>query len=74
MGGGVDESGDEHIEVVALDNVEGVEQVDFIKLDVEGAEPFALEGARQTIKRDMPNLAICVYHDWDDWLTVSHIS
>jgi FkbM family methyltransferase len=69
-GGCVDESGDEHIEAVALDNIAGGEQVDFFKLDVEGAEPFALEGARQTIRRDMPNCAICIYHNWEDWLTV----
>jgi FkbM family methyltransferase len=34
----------------------------FIKLDIEGFEPDALEGARQTIRRHAPVLAVCVYH------------
>ncbi|MCM2268263.1 MAG: FkbM family methyltransferase [Elusimicrobiales bacterium] len=34
----------------------------FIKLDVEGAELEALKGAAETIKRNRPKLAVCVYH------------
>jgi FkbM family methyltransferase len=37
----------------------------FIKLDIEGFEVAALEGARQTIARDAPILAVCVYHRQD---------
>jgi FkbM family methyltransferase len=37
----------------------------FIKLDIEGFEIDALEGARQTIERLGPILAICVYHRQD---------
>jgi FkbM family methyltransferase len=33
-----------------------------IKLDVEGAEELALEGAADTIRRYRPGLAVCVYH------------
>jgi len=35
---------------------EGVERVDAIKVDVEGAEPLVLEGAVKTIERDRPVL------------------
>jgi FkbM family methyltransferase len=36
----------------------GLERVDFIKMDVEGAELEALEGARKTIARDQPRMAL----------------
>ena len=37
----------------------------FIKLDIEGAEPDALLGARETIRADGPVVAVCVYHRQD---------
>lgn len=37
----------------------------FIKLDIEGAEPDALDGARGTIEREAPVIAVCVYHRQD---------
>ena len=40
-----------------------MERVDFIKMDIEGAEPKALIGAERTIREHRPQLAISVYHD-----------
>jgi FkbM family methyltransferase len=34
----------------------------YIKFDIEGSEPDALEGGRQTITCHRPKMAVCVYH------------
>ena len=49
----------------ALDNVIK-EDVDFIKYDVEGAEHRALVGARNTIRRCVPEMLISLYHRNED--------
>ena len=45
-------------------------KVDFIKMDIEGAEPFALKGAIETIKKFRPTLAIAIYHSMDDFVNI----
>ena len=47
-----------------------LERVDFIKMDIEGAEVKALEGARETIARFHPRMALSVYHAPDHPQTV----
>jgi FkbM family methyltransferase len=44
----------------------GIEHVDFIKMDIEGAERHALAGAARTIQRSRPRMTICSYHLLDD--------
>jgi len=59
-------NGNSHIAAVALDHLLPTEQVDFIKLDIEGAEALALQGARQLIARSRPVLAVSLYHHPSD--------
>ncbi len=40
-------------------------KVDFIKMDIEGAEPNALDGARNVIARFKPRLSLSAYHAAD---------
>ena len=43
-----------------------LERVDYIKLDIEGAERRALAGAKNTLAKYHPRMAVCVYHLSDD--------
>ncbi|MDE2524636.1 MAG: FkbM family methyltransferase, partial [Methanocorpusculum sp.] len=57
----------EIISTVALDNMSFDESCDiFIKMDIEGSEMKALNGAEKLIRERKPNLAICVYHKPND--------
>jgi FkbM family methyltransferase len=48
----------------------GLSKVDFIKMDVEGAELDALRGAEASIRRHRPKLAISIYHNPQDVETI----
>lgn len=52
----------------------GLERIDFIKMDIEGAEVRALEGARRTLARFHPRLSIAVYHEWDHAAEVPRVA
>jgi FkbM family methyltransferase len=54
------------VDVVSLDQFFKNEKITFIKMDIEGAEKEALEGAKKLIISYKPKLAICVYHKPDD--------
>jgi FkbM family methyltransferase len=43
-----------------------LDRVDFIKMDIEGAEVEAVRGGRATIARFRPRMALSVYHEPDD--------
>lgn len=54
------------IHVTSIDETVKGSPVSFIKMNIEGAERAALEGAAHTIKRYKPKLAVSVYHKPSD--------
>ncbi|HTB07966.1 MAG TPA: FkbM family methyltransferase [Bacteroidia bacterium] len=44
-----------------------INKLDLIKADIEGAEPYVLKGAINSLKRFTPRLAITIYHSMGDF-------
>ncbi len=64
----LDKNGANKVKVYAIDDFVkeyNIPNIDFIKMDVEGAELLALEGARELIKNTGPDLALSAYHQPD---------
>jgi len=62
-------SGEYLAEITTIDSFvqeNNLARVDFIKADIEGYERYMLEGAKETLKKFAPKLAICSYHLPDD--------
>jgi len=60
------EAGADFVEVVSIDEFveeERIPHIDYIKMDIEGAELPALVGAYKTIRQFHPYLAISIYHN-----------
>jgi FkbM family methyltransferase len=70
--GRVSESGSDRALTVRAVTLDGIvdelklDRVDFIKMDIEGAERHALAGAERLLAAQKPRLAICIYHAADD--------
>lgn len=43
-----------------------IKRIDFIKIDAEGSEKEIIKGARETIKKFKPRMAISAYHSFED--------
>ena len=72
-GSGIGE-GDLEVECVTLDRVlKDRPGPSHIKMDIEGAEIEALRGARETIARHAPVLAICSYHRQPDLWNIPNL-
>jgi FkbM family methyltransferase len=69
-------SGSYRVPVVTVDHLAGKSGLGpggMIKMDIEGAEMSALEGARDTLARLKPKLAIAVYHGYENALKCREI-
>lgn len=64
-GGSISADCGTEVNCVKLDDALAHEHVSYIKMDIEGAELQALEGAHRIIWRDRPILAVCGYHKPD---------
>jgi FkbM family methyltransferase len=63
---GIAEDGELEVQMAPLDELLDRDLVaTYVKMDIEGAEPDALAGARRTVTDHRPALAICVYHQQD---------
>ncbi len=61
-GARISSSGTCEVQTIPLDEaLDGITPT-YMKFDIEGSEPDALEGGRGTIARHRPKLAVCVYH------------
>ncbi|HLY70468.1 MAG TPA: FkbM family methyltransferase [Puia sp.] len=68
-----DEKYDGKVESISIDDLVNrlnINKVNFIKMDIEGAEPAALKGAMNVIKKFKPKLAIAIYHSLDDFVNI----
>src|SRR5207244_3775576 len=57
--------GDSEIEVCSLDSELsklGIQKIDVLKMDIEGAEIEAIQGAVKTLKSNKVNVMIASYH------------
>ncbi|MDR0438937.1 MAG: FkbM family methyltransferase [Methanocalculaceae archaeon] len=57
--------------VDAFTEAEGLDAVNFIKADIEGAERQMLVGAASILQRCAPKIAICKYHLADDGIVLA---
>lgn len=62
----INAEGETQIETISIDEMLNGKRASYIKMDIEGAEMEALEGASETINKYRPKLAISVYHKEDD--------
>lgn len=65
-GSRVEEEGGIVVNGLDLDSIVKEDRVTYIKMDIEGSERRALEGAKKSIQRYRPKLAVSLYHKFED--------
>lgn len=58
------------VAVEKIDDIMQCNDATYIKMDIEGSEMAALEGAKDTIMRNKPKLAISIYHRDEDMIKI----
>ncbi|MDR3267665.1 MAG: FkbM family methyltransferase [Tannerella sp.] len=66
----ITEDSSNYIEVDTIDHIVAGRPVTYIKMDVEGAEWMALQGAENTIRANRPILGISIYHKKQDLIDI----
>ena len=65
--------GEHTVKTLSIDDLverEEPQHLDFIKMDIEGAELAALQGAEKTIRQFRPKLAIALYHSPQGFVSI----
>lgn len=70
QGSAIDADGECTAEIARIDDILAGQAITLLKMDIEGAEMNALEGASATIRRWKPKIAACVYHNPDHMLQI----
>lgn len=63
-------AGKVEVQADSVDNILDGDRITVLKMDIEGSEAMALEGARETIVTHRPKLYVCAYHRNDDMFTL----
>ena len=66
----ISETGNIFVECISIDEGIGDQNITYIKMDTEGAEPDIIKGAAKTIRKYSPIIAISVYHVFDHLWTL----
>ena len=67
MSSSVSQMGETTINVDSLDHLLSSKNINFIKMDIEGAEKQAILGAKSIIQEQNPILALSIYHKPEDF-------
>src|SRR5438552_11494189 len=62
IGSRISSAGTFEVQTIRLDEALAGVAPTCMKFDIEGSEPDALEGGRETIARHRPKMAVCLYH------------
>lgn len=64
------------INTISIDDFvkqKNLDHVDYIKLNIGGVEPLVLEGAKETIKKFKPKLAVTVFHKAENFDAIPRV-